>query len=640
MRLSDLGLALLFTLCVSTDVWAGEPEHTADDEPPSLAALEPGINAAIDRGVEHLLRRQLRDGSWEGHQDVYRNGQTALSVYALLKSGVSADHPAIERALSFLRESRPTRTYSAGVELLMLKALNDPANLEWAEQDAELLVEWENDSERGAWAYPDSGADLSNSQIAALGMWAAAHMGVKHDRGAWKRLVETTLSRFHEEPVEVEWSTAERSGKRRIAGFTYYSRGQGHPATGSMTAAGLCILALGEELVAKDLGGSLRREVDEAQRMALEWLDYHWALESNPGQEGGGVHYYYLYGLERVGALYELEEIGSHPWYRAGAEVLLRKQEGNGSWGGESDSCFALLFLSRATHPSSGPTAASQTGMHASVEGELHLKAMSKEDVVLFVDGFSQEALASPLLGEGEGLLVLRVEYLVDGEIFAQVEGDASRPWQGERYPVRYQPGRRAEHEFGARVLVVPPLTDPASVEEPRVLEAQPMKFTVEESSARWISRMASFDRVNLLRGVKVEALRTSTQRDEGRLPEYLLDGREGSYWCSAASDREPWLRLALKRPLRAAGVRLAPAAARRDQFDQFDLPLKIQVQVNRDDPQVVELDSARDPLEPLILTFPKRTRVRQLEVRVLERRAMREQSVGTGFAEVGLFDE
>jgi hypothetical protein len=48
--------------------------------------------------------------------------------------------------------------------------------------------------------------------------------------------------------------------------------------------------------------------------------------------------------------------LGKHDWYEEGAQHLLGAQSGDGSWsaGGESalvNTCFALLFLKRATTP-------------------------------------------------------------------------------------------------------------------------------------------------------------------------------------------------------------------------------------------------------------------------------------------------
>jgi len=64
--------------------------------------------------------------------------------------------------------------------------------------------------------------------------------------------------------------------------------------------------------------------------------------------------------MERVGALTHRKWIGRHDWYRLGAEELIRRQLPDGSFpsAGFGDdphcnTCFALLFLKRATLKSS-----------------------------------------------------------------------------------------------------------------------------------------------------------------------------------------------------------------------------------------------------------------------------------------------
>jgi hypothetical protein len=65
--------------------------------------------------------------------------------------------------------------------------------------------------------------------------------------------------------------------------------------------------------------------------------------------------------LERAGELFGTERFGDHEWYPEGALVILDAQEADGSWfrdghgshvsGRESDTCWAILFLKRATRP-------------------------------------------------------------------------------------------------------------------------------------------------------------------------------------------------------------------------------------------------------------------------------------------------
>ena len=68
--------------------------------------------------------------------------------------------------------------------------------------------------------------------------------------------------------------------------------------------------------------------------------------------------YYYLYALERAGILCGTEAMGTHRWYPEGAKFLVEKQSPDGQWEHDGDwnkpvwnTCFAILFLKRATRP-------------------------------------------------------------------------------------------------------------------------------------------------------------------------------------------------------------------------------------------------------------------------------------------------
>jgi hypothetical protein len=60
---------------------------------------------------------------------------------------------------------------------------------------------------------------------------------------------------------------------------------------------------------------------------------------------------YFMWSVERVGVLFDLNTIGGQDWHAWGAEILLHFQKADGSWvdihGDAVDTCFALLFLKR-----------------------------------------------------------------------------------------------------------------------------------------------------------------------------------------------------------------------------------------------------------------------------------------------------
>ena len=68
----------------------------------------------------------------------------------------------------------------------------------------------------------------------------------------------------------------------------------------------------------------------------------------DPG--AGGWPYYYLWGVERrMAAFMEVDELFGRDWYQEGARHLLGQNE-DGGWSNDLDeTCFAILFLARAT---------------------------------------------------------------------------------------------------------------------------------------------------------------------------------------------------------------------------------------------------------------------------------------------------
>lgn len=128
--------------------------------------------------------------------------------------------------------------------------------------------------------------------------------------------------------------------------------------TGSMTTSGLVGLLSAKAA----LEGSPRYErelkplMTRALRDGAAWLVKNYAIDHNPGHSLH--HFYFLYGLERVGMLGLLDRFGTHDWYQEGAQLLVARQAPDGQWlalqgtaGAVPDTCFAMLFLARGTTP-------------------------------------------------------------------------------------------------------------------------------------------------------------------------------------------------------------------------------------------------------------------------------------------------
>jgi hypothetical protein len=97
---------------------------------------------------------------------------------------------------------------------------------------------------------------------------------------------------------------------------------------------------------------------DKSVQAGLIWLGQNFKADDNANATKSHVAdptrwlYYYLYSIERTGRIAGVDEIGKQKWYPVGAKYLLQQQKADGSWWIETaDTCFAILFLTKATPP-------------------------------------------------------------------------------------------------------------------------------------------------------------------------------------------------------------------------------------------------------------------------------------------------
>ncbi|MBI4569772.1 MAG: hypothetical protein HY719_15375 [Planctomycetes bacterium] len=252
--------------------------------------------------------------------------------------------------------------------------------------------------------------DVSATQYALLGLKSASRMGLREnidkvyatrpDVKAGASIffdVMTFLLSVQEADGPAVTPKNEEKDQRRtfVPGATDKARGwsymkwmvrqpQESTASGSMTTAGVCGLILCKsELQSHPLyrvNKDLPRKVDQAIRDGIAWLALNYTMERNPYVAAGGAaagganlaagikgnHYYYLYGMERMGVFGDIDKIDKNDWYTDGATVLLREQKkaNDAEWfwdsgqthtpADEYDTCFALLFLEKASVPLPG----------------------------------------------------------------------------------------------------------------------------------------------------------------------------------------------------------------------------------------------------------------------------------------------
>ena len=320
--------------------------------PGAAQSWQDEVNEAIDRGVEHLLKRQKPDGNipiadpYENMDERYKGGGTALGLYALLKSGVPPTDPAVRRAVEAMRYTPFEKVYTVGATILALDALGSRDEDAFIKKAAEWLEDHIHPKAK-VWGYPDGGPELSNSQYGAMGLYfAQKRHGFKARPETWAGFIEGTL-RF----------------QNPDGGF-YYRTDSKPESYGSMTVAGIACLWFAQKSLEGDQRfASARKAAEEGLQRAWKYMDRVFTAAGDPGLKSGQIldvtpgnrtryryiHYYYLYGLERACSLADIKELGGRDWYQEGAIHLLGAQQDDGSWGVMCDTAFALLFLKRAT---------------------------------------------------------------------------------------------------------------------------------------------------------------------------------------------------------------------------------------------------------------------------------------------------
>lgn len=595
---------LLLALVLLTPLSAAQRDGNAAQAGPLSQAQ---IDGALERGAS-FLRASYAARLPKGRLDALeRQGQIALSLYTLLQSGVSRDDPTVRELLHVLSQKRTQQTYDTACLALALYTHDRIDNRPWLDElAAQLIATQERD---GDWSYPGSLVDLSNTQYAALGLWAAARAGVEIDADVWRRMASAVL-RYQTED----------------GGFGYTAGGKAG-ATGSMTAAGVGTLAICESRLrqVKALEADLQGSIAIARKRGLEWLASRFSVDTNPGS--GGWHYYYLYGLERVGAVTGAPFFGAHDWYDEGAHWLTARQDEKGSWNNGTDlseTCFALLFLRRATSTEPrhrGPV----TGERPKVDGDPTPIVIAAEPIaeqrgalrVSVVDWTAGLIQPHEWQGErGKGPHVARVEWLVDGEIAAVELGQPGRPAERATFassPLFHSAGT---HKVQARVVALSP--DGAET----ALESGVLEVEATRALPAWLANGVRNALENFAPSQKPKA-RASSQAKGAKTPfgdnyepENAVDGNARTPWLAAEGDEKRELSIQYGKGESCAAIVVRPAVLAPFGPQYLARPVQIRVTINGKAEHV--LDCGPDPLQPIELRLDPPITVKRIDLKIL----------------------
>ena len=350
--------AIALALCLASLVAVGPAR--AEDAP-----AQADIDAAIRKGAEYL---QKRSGSAR-HDE--------LTGFALLHAGVPADEPAVASRVDKVLAEAPIDTYRLSLAIMLLEAADRDKHQRRIAELAQVLADMQ--CANGQWSYGDRTrkeedppttpdpqpqtpapkkhaaggktevrkprirlkfgpkgppkGDNSNTQFALLGLRAAEDAGVEVAPETW-----ALAKKF--------WHEAQKQD----GGYGYHDAKFSDASYGSMTCVGLASVVLCDFYLKQDW------TKEPSVPRAADWIAKNFTLDKNPfdpkPQLKQSRQYYWLYSIERAGVFAKLEKFGAHAWYAEGARYLLKEQADNGSWNTNTcDTCFAILFLRKATSP-------------------------------------------------------------------------------------------------------------------------------------------------------------------------------------------------------------------------------------------------------------------------------------------------
>ncbi len=358
----------------------------------SLAAeMTPQLKAAVAKGASFLKANAKNT----------QNGAKSLVALAMIKADLPPETPEIEEAIQAVLKKidenhhykpKANNFYETGLDAYLLVEAGGDKYREQVQYIVNYLVEEQRPE--GAWDYhPEEGkptqGDTSCTHYACLGLWAAQRIGIQFDVSVWENVLKWHIARQNPD-----------GGYAYCPGFREGDGGENSIIT--MTINGVCTMQIAAmqideqvvlsgpvvksaekapvvkegsepaneedkkkfgvleavELVDKPVETKIRLDgvippaAYTATKRSLDWMQSRYFSEG----PGTGVMGYYYYSMERMGALANVDQIGSHNWFNEISGIMLKEQKPDGSWaltklysGTEVDTAFCILFLTRST---------------------------------------------------------------------------------------------------------------------------------------------------------------------------------------------------------------------------------------------------------------------------------------------------
>lgn len=305
---------------------------------------------AVSQGLSFLRTKgQADDGSYSAHVGP---GVTALVTTAVLRHGRTPDDPFVARSLRYLEQfvqpdggiHQPEtlyRNYETCLAVVCFNEANADGRYKDTIQRADRFIkglQWDegegkdlSDPSYGGFGYgKHKRPDLSNTSFT---IETLVQLGNGPDSEAIQRAL-VFVSRSQN--LETEFNTTPFSPKANDGGFYYTPAAGGKSQAGetengglrsygSMTYAGL------KSMIFAGVGPE-----DPRVKAAVQWIQMHYGLDTNPGLGAQGLYYYYhtfAKALDATGQqVFEDDQGIQHNWRAELVDALAAHQHSDGSW--------------------------------------------------------------------------------------------------------------------------------------------------------------------------------------------------------------------------------------------------------------------------------------------------------------------
>ena len=328
----------------------------------ALAVTDDDVRRAIDRAKEFLINTQGPDGDWPEAKHQFADsacGHTEMALFTLVVMGEHPNREVISKALDAVLARNLTYNYALSFRAMTLarverKFSSPRRELIRAALKADVAALVDAQGSLGGWTYSKMTSsqqqpiyDFSNTQMVLLALREAAEAGIEIPNTVWQKAQDLFYKRQEQD-----------------GGWAYSENTTGPPKTsyGSMTAVGLASIFITSDNLEPARGCPCRGgksaattgEVDRRIDAALGWLEKRFVPLGNPGwtEQEKALIPYWLYAVERVGGTAGYKYFGTHDWFKEGAELVLKYQGPDGSWGRSiPETCFTTLFLFKGRAP-------------------------------------------------------------------------------------------------------------------------------------------------------------------------------------------------------------------------------------------------------------------------------------------------